>query len=197
VFYNPLEFPFTATLEANWKSVRTELDRLPAGSFKAWPDRHLYGRPDQQSDGSGWEVFGLYAFGQKMERNCVLCPETTRLVEDIPGLKTAGLSWLEPGTHIKPHVGYSDTVLRCHLGLVVPEGCALRVGPKTMPWQEGKCMVFDDTTEHEAWNRSDKVRVVLLLDFLKPGAAFTPPLDGAISLLFSQNKDKQPVAARP
>ena len=196
MFFDPIEFPFTATLEAKWTTVRGELNRLPKGSFKAWPDRHLYGRADQQKEGAGWDVFGLYAFGQKMERNCVLCPETTLLVEDIPGLKTAGFSWLEPGTHIKPHVGYSGSVLRCHLGLIVPEGCALRVGPKTMPWQEGKCMVFDDTTEHESLNRSDTVRVVLLLDFMKPGAAFTPPLEAVVSLVFSQEKAKEPLGAR-
>ena len=191
MFCDASEFPFTADLEANWKTVRGELERLPKGSFRAWPDRHLYERPAQQEEGKGWDVFGLYAFGYPLKRNCTLCPETTRLVERIPSLKTAGFSWLEPGTHIKPHVGYTGAVLRCHLGLVIPPDCALRVGPETRSWQEGKCMVFDDTTEHEAWNRSDRVRVVLLLDFAKPGATFAPPMEAAISLIFSQ-PDKEP-----
>ena len=29
--------------------------------------------------------------------------------------------------------------------------------------------LFDDTIEHEAWNRSDRTRVVLLLDFRPQG----------------------------
>jgi beta-hydroxylase len=182
MYLDPSDFPFTATLEASWQAIRRELLALSKGDFMAWPDRYLYGRPDQKEFGKGWDVFGLYAFGRKLERNCAACPETTRAVETIPGLTTAGFSWLEPGTHIKPHVGYSKAVLRCHLGLVVPPDCALRVGPEVRAWQEGKCMVFDDTTEHEAWNRAAASRVVLLIDFTRQGAAFTPPAAVASAL---------------
>ncbi|HXU80612.1 MAG TPA: aspartyl/asparaginyl beta-hydroxylase domain-containing protein, partial [Polyangia bacterium] len=80
-----------------------------------------------------------------------------------------------PGTHIKPHVGWVRTVYRLHLGLVVPPDCALRVGAETTPWREGACLVFDDTVEHEAWNRSGQDRVVLLLDFLRPGVSAGGP----------------------
>src|SRR5215470_11228679 len=79
-----------------------------------------------------------------------------RLVRGIPGMTMAGFSRLAPGAHITPHrgyEGYSGFVLRCHLGLVVPEGCALKVGDETRGWQEGRCLVFDDSYEHEAWNR--------------------------------------------
>ena len=44
-----------------------------------------------------------------------------------------------------------------------------RIEPALRPWQEGECLVFDDTSEHEAWNRSSQPRTVLLLDFLRPG----------------------------
>jgi beta-hydroxylase len=149
-------------------AIRVELDTLVRDHFVAWPETYLYGK--------GWNVFGLYAFGRKLLKNCHLCPETARLVEDIPGMTTAGFSWMEAGTHIKPHVGYTEAVLRCHLGLIVPPGdCALRVGPETRSWEEGKCLVFDDRTEHEAWNRTGKDRIVLLIDFTKPGADFTAP----------------------
>jgi ornithine lipid ester-linked acyl 2-hydroxylase len=161
MFVNAVDYPFTADLESNWLTIREELKRLPSKDFVAWPEKFLYE--------SGWNVFGLYAFAKKMEQNCALCPETTRIVERIPGLVTAGFSWMEPGTHIKPHVGYTNAVLRCHLGLIVPEECSLRVGSESRSWHEGKTFVFDDTTEHEAWNRSSSVRVVLLLDFKRPG----------------------------
>lgn len=35
-------------------------------------------------------------------------------------------------------------------------------------WTEGKCIVFDDSYEHEVWNRSADDRVVLLLNFWHP-----------------------------
>jgi len=161
MFMNAADYPFTVELEESFPSIKQELQRLSPRNFVAWPQKFLYE--------SGWNVFGLYAFGHKLQENCSLCPETTRAVERIPGLVTAGFSWMEPGTHIKPHVGFAKPVLRCHLGLVIPEGCALRVGDEVRSWQEGKTMVFDDTTEHEAWNRSSSIRVVLLLDFKRPG----------------------------
>jgi beta-hydroxylase len=163
LFLNTADFPFTANLERDWKVIRGELLTIRKKDFMAWPERFLYG--------TGWDVFGLHAFGQKLQANCALCPRTTEAVESIPGLMTAGFSWLEPGTHIKPHIGYSKAVLRCHLALIIPEECRLRVGPETRSWEEGKTLVFDDTTEHEAWNRSNSDRVVLLLDFKRPGPA--------------------------
>ena len=94
----------------------------------------------------------------------------------VPGLTTAGFSRLAPGTHIKPHKGWVTTVYRAHLGLVVPDDrCALRVGDESRTWSEGDVLVFDDTAEHEAWNRSDHTRTVLLFDFLRPGHEKSAP----------------------
>jgi len=160
IFYEPQQFPFVANLEHHWQEIRAELEQLTPADFVEWPEKYLYGK--------GWDIFGLYAFGIKIGQNCGLCPRTTQLVEGIPDLKSAGFSALAPDTHITPHTGYPDGLLRCHLGLLVPLDCALRVGPETRTWQEGRCLVFDDTTEHEAWNRSTQRRIVLLLDFKAP-----------------------------
>lgn len=162
MFHDPVAYPFTSTLEGGWLKIREELENLHRSNFIPWPERFLYGQ--------GWDVFGFYAFGKKIPRNCELCPETTRLIEQVPGLTTAGFSSLAPGTHIAAHVGYTSAVLRCHLGLVVPDGCTMRVGSETRQWQEGRCLVFDDTVEHEVWHRGDRPRVILLLDFLRSKA---------------------------
>ena len=176
MFLNPADFPFTSMLEANWKIVRQELEALPTRSFMPFLGRSLYTRSAAggvEEAGKGWDTLALYGFCKKVAENCQLCPETTRLVEAIPNMTMAGFSALEPGTHIKPHVGYTDAVLRCHLPLITPPGCALRVGAEIRNWEEGKCLVFDDTTEHEAWNNSDQVRVVLLIDFAKENRPLT------------------------
>jgi ornithine lipid ester-linked acyl 2-hydroxylase len=159
-FYETGEFAFAHDLEANWEKICEELAALKGEHFIDWSERCLYKE--------GWQTFGLYAFGVKIDKNCRLCPETNKLVEKIPGLLTAGFSALAPGTHIAPHTGYPDGVLRCHLGLVIPENCALRVTDTTRTWEEGKCLIFDDNLEHEAWNKSDRTRVILLLDFKAP-----------------------------
>lgn len=160
MFFDTNKFEFAKHLESNWLLIRQELEQLQQRHFVSWPEKCLCEK--------GWDVFGLYAFGRKLNYKCRLCPETTRLVEMIPGMTTAGFSSLRPGTHIKPHVGYPKGILRSHLGLITPEGCTLRLGNQTRKWQEGKCFIFDDTLEHEAWNRGDKTRIVLLIDFKNP-----------------------------
>jgi aspartyl/asparaginyl beta-hydroxylase (cupin superfamily) len=50
----------------------------------------------------------------------------------------------------------------------VPPGCGFRVGNDTREWVEGKAWLFDDTIEHEAWNRSDQTRVILLFEIWRP-----------------------------
>jgi aspartyl/asparaginyl beta-hydroxylase (cupin superfamily) len=55
-----------------------------------------------------------------------------------------------------------------HLPLIVPDGCEFRVGGETRPWRIGKAFAFDDTIEHEAWNRSNEDRAVLIIDAWNP-----------------------------
>src|SRR5215204_4535578 len=164
MFYATELFPFTTSLEQNWRVIRSELNALSTSEFIDWPEHSLYGD-------HGWETFGLYAFGQRQAEGCARCPQTEKLVCQIPGLMMAGFSRLAPGAHIVPHCGYegySGYVLRFHLGLEVPDGCAMRVGAETRSWKEGESLVFDDSTEHEAWNRGEKTRTILLCDFLNP-----------------------------
>jgi len=161
VFLDAEEFAFVRPLEAAWTTIRDECLALGPADFEPWVQREMYGE--------GWEVYGLHAFGRRVERGLAACPRTAALVEAVPGVTTAGFSRLAAGAHIQPHVGWVHTVYRLHLGLVVPAGCTLRVGDETRNWADGECLIFDDTVEHEAHNRSPADRIVLLLDFLRPG----------------------------
>jgi len=87
----------------------------------------------------------------------------------IPGRTPSVLfSQLQPGAHIPPHNGLINTRLIVHLPLIVPGKCRLRVGNEVREWQEGKAWVFDDSIDHEAWNDSDRTRVILLFDIARP-----------------------------
>lgn len=161
MFLSTEQFPFVRQLEDHWQLIREECLALPATSFEPWVQREMYG--------DGWTVYGLIAFGERIEPALRTCPRTAELLAAVPGLTTAGFSRLSPGAHIAPHVGWVHTVYRAHLGLVVPAGCAIRVGAETRSWRDGESLVFDDTVEHEAWNRSSEPRTVLLFDFRRPG----------------------------
>jgi aspartate beta-hydroxylase len=80
------------------------------------------------------------------------------------------VSRMRAGTHIAAHRGPTNLRLRCHLGIAVPRGdCAIRVSDETRRWTEGRCLVFDDYFEHEAWNHTSEDRIVLIVDLWHPG----------------------------
>lgn len=161
MFLDPGEFPIAEMLEANWQTIRDEYLSLPTNAFDPWVQRSMHG--------SGWSVYGLVAAGHPVPGGCEQCPRTTEVLAEFGGIGLAGFSRMAPGTHIAPHSGWAENEYRLHLGLVVPDGCRLRVADETRAWQEGKCLIFDDTVEHEAWNDSTQVRGNLMVDFLRPG----------------------------
>jgi beta-hydroxylase len=157
------EYEFIKEFEASWKEIYAEYLNVK-NKFVDWPEKNLYNK--------GWEVFGLYNWpsGDPFQENVKLCPVTSKLIKSCfpKGHGTAGFSRLQPNTILKPHSGYMGNFLRAHLALEVPEGdCALKVQNTIMPWQEGKMIVFDDRLEHSAWNKTNKERVVLLVDFIE------------------------------
>ena len=170
VFFERREFPWTARLEADWRDVREELERVlaaprPVPSFESISEEQArIVQPER------WKTFFFYAYGHRVDEGCAACPKTAALLDSIPGMTTAMFSILTPGTRISPHRGPFKGVLRYHLPLIVPadaERCAIRVGGELRHWREGECLVFDDTFEHEAWNETNEVRVVLFVDFLR------------------------------
>lgn len=170
-FFDPDEFPWARHLEANWEVIRKELDAVLEHQ-EALPNFQDISK-DQRSitRDDKWKTFFLYGYGYKSEVNAARCPETTRLVESVPGMLTAFFSILAPGKHIPPHRGPYKGVLRYHLGLLVPEPkekCRIRVGNDIRHWEEGKGLLFDDTHDHEVWNETNGTRVVLFMDVERP-----------------------------
>jgi beta-hydroxylase len=169
--YDSTAFPWIAAIEGEWRAVRGELDRVMVRKADLPNVQDITADAVSLSRDARWKIFPLVAYGVRSQPNIDLCPETWRIVQRIPGLTTAMFSILEPGKHLPPHRGPYNGVLRLHLGLLVPEPrerLAIRVGPEQRHWQEGRALIFDDAYEHEAWNDSAQVRVVLFVDFEKP-----------------------------
>ncbi len=164
-------FPWTADFEANWQTIRAELDEV-LKTPEALPTFHEISRYQKRiSTGDNWKTFILYGFGIRVEQNCQRCPETTRLLERLPNLQNAWFSILSPRYHIPAHKGPTNGIIRIHLGLIIPrdrENCRIRVDDTVLHWDEGKCIVFDDFYEHEVWNDTEDVRVVLFFDVDRP-----------------------------
>lgn len=163
-WYTTNNFEFTKILENSYGIIKDELFNI----------RHSNGlQPEKQVKRSGyWNIYSFYHRGEKNEKNCSSCPETTKIIESIPSIRTLGgliyFSALTPGTYIYPHKGPTNLRLRCHLGLDIPESCGIRVGDETRTWEEGKCLLFDDSFTHEAWNNGKRTRIVLVIDIWHP-----------------------------
>lgn len=169
-FYEPQEFEWAAPLERAYPIIKEELLGVlnqNGQGFKAYMSEH-------QSRVSGWNTFNFFFYGRKVEENCARCPRTTEILESLPRFERDHImfSALNPHARIAPHTGPMNGIIRAHLGLMVPQGAYIRVGHDERTWQEGKLLVFDDSFEHEVWNHSDFVRIVLFMNFWHP--AFQP-----------------------
>lgn len=177
-FYERHEFPWLAALEAQAAAIRAELQSVLTSDAGFQPYVEIVpGRPTPEHsllENTDWSAFFLWKDGTLVEENAARCPATMSALENtpaplIPGWSPMALfSVLRPGTHIEPHHGVLNTRLICHLPLIVPEGCALRVGNETREWREGETLIFDDSFEHEAWNRGSSTRAVLLFEIWRP-----------------------------
>jgi aspartate beta-hydroxylase len=179
-FFDRGHFPWFAELEARTDAIREEALALVAnGSAAIRPYvRQEAGTPDNKwsalDHSLDWSACFLWEYGVKNEEVCARCPETAAALDAIPQNRVPGkapsafFSILKPGAHIPPHTGVTNTRAIVHLPLVVPPGCSFRVGGETREWRVGEAFAFDDTIEHEAWNRSAEPRIVLILDVWNP-----------------------------
>ena len=186
-------FPWLAELEAQTATIREELLGVLAdrAAFEPYVKRHRE-RPHVSLGGllesSDWTAFYLWKNGAPVAENAARCPRTMRAIENIPLPRLSGcspsvmFSQLRPGAHIPPHTGIINTRLIGHLPLIVPPDCAFRVGNESREWSEARCWLFDDSIEHEAWNRSSQTRVVLIFDVWRPELSAAER--GAVAALF-------------
>lgn len=164
-------FPWSAEIEREWRLIRGELDTVLTRKDELPGFHEIVDEVRSISTDRNWKTFLFCGYGTVSEEAQRSCPETWRILQKIPNLKAAMFSIFEPGKHLKAHRGPYNGVLRLHLGLKVPaerDKVAIRVVDQICHWDEGKVLIFDDAYEHEAWNHSDEVRVVLFVDFVKP-----------------------------
>lgn len=178
-FYDREDFPWLDKVEAATADIRIELTEIlnQPSSFRPYVQRVNDLPPKdlgELEDNPDWGAFYLWKDGEFISENAARCPRTMEVIAEIPLCRVKHrspsilFSLLRPGARIPPHTGLTNTRLICHLPLIVPPDCGLRVGNDTRTPVEGKAWAFDDTIEHEAWNRSDRTRVILLFEIWRP-----------------------------
>jgi aspartyl/asparaginyl beta-hydroxylase (cupin superfamily) len=177
-FYEPADFAWLVEMEAMAEAMRAEVEAVLAEDSGLAPyierPKNRPARPHPLLENANWSAFHLIRDGAVVEANASRCPQVMAAlakapIPAIPGRSPmAMISVLQPGTHIPPHNGLLNTRLICHIPLVVPAGCRLRVGNDTRTVEAGKALLFDDSIEHEAWNDGNAPRAVLLFEVWRP-----------------------------
>jgi hypothetical protein len=164
-FWDSAEFGWASRLEDSFDVIVNELLELRSTeSFGREPDVDLVDR-------GVWAQYHFHVGERRIDTNCQRCPRTAEILETIEDTKNSGLTLFSahaPGTHVRPHCGPHNARLRCHFGLVIPDGCEIRVGQQIKTWEQGKCTIFDDSFEHEVWNRGHHTRIILIMDVWHP-----------------------------
>ena len=169
-------FPWVESLEAATETIRKEYETamgVGADVQPYVPEGTNVPSWEQLRGSLDWSAIHLYQDARAkpmLER----FPQTSAALQGVDLARIDGVpmevffSRLKAGAHIPPHHGLTNTRVTVHLPLIVPGDCEIRVGKHLHQWQEGRIFAFDDSFEHEAWNRADADRVVLILEAYHP-----------------------------
>lgn len=193
-FLDPRLVPWSGRLRDAFLQIRREAielfeNREPIPSFIDFdPGERMGEYLGGLAEKPAWDAFFFYRRGRRFDANHQRCPLTSEVLESLDLFRVEGqapeicFSYLAPHTTIMPHHGVSNIRLVMHLPLRVPPGCELSlIDVGTHPWREGELLLFDDTYQHAASNRSDETRIVLLMDCWNPH--LTGPERAALVLL--------------
>ncbi|KAK3580820.1 hypothetical protein CHS0354_025165 [Potamilus streckersoni] len=145
--------------------------------FKIVYDNHVDRWRNNVTAHGKWSIFSIINQGRTLTENITLCPNTFKIISSLPNLMqknvfgNVAFSVVEPGTHIFPHYGPTNIRLRCHLGLITPKTCYMKVAEEIVTWEDGKCLVFDDSYLHSvehAGTEEDGIRAILMIDLWHP-----------------------------
>jgi aspartyl/asparaginyl beta-hydroxylase (cupin superfamily) len=171
-FLDTANFPWVPHLEAQWQEIRRELDVLLQYRPFVPPLQKVSPVLERFTPDDGWKTYFFNFYGWNILPSSVQCPHTAQALRAIPGMLFAMFSLLEPGKRIPAHRGLHKGILRYHLGIKIPSTdvgvCGIRVGNDRRGWVDGKSFIFDDTHEHEVWNDTGEVRVILFVDIPRP-----------------------------
>ena len=164
-FSDPYQFKWASDFEALYPEIKKELENY-------LKDHHLasYFSASMVSQKNTWKTVSLKTWGIEMNRVQKEFPKTSTLLSQYPEIVSASFSLLEPNSNIKPHCGDTNAVYRCHMGIDVPAGlphCGIKVQGESKSWENGEWFAFMDAYVHEAWNHTDKARLVLIVDVIR------------------------------
>ncbi|KAL7487973.1 hypothetical protein ACHAW6_013565 [Cyclotella cf. meneghiniana] len=177
-FLDPSQLDLCKQLSENYDVIVNEYEALLEERFDS-RGRDRFQSVTSMNYESGWKTMVLFYNGHRIKDfPYKLCPVTTRILESVPlAGRIAGFNRQQPQSGIPLHSDGNNMWLTCQMGVKVPPpirnddgddvpSAHIRVGPETRHWEEGQCLLYDTTYEHETYNaHPTEERVVLHVDF--------------------------------
>jgi aspartyl/asparaginyl beta-hydroxylase (cupin superfamily) len=162
--------PVVHALEAGHQAIKEELNTAWATHREAFSDYEHY--LSRQED---WQALHLFRKGGLVEESATRVPTAFRILKDVVvdtekicPLLESHFSTLLPGAVIEPHCDLWNFSINLHLAVDIPDGCGITVAGERRSWEEGRCLLFDYSFEHEARNDGTRPRTCLLIDLWHP-----------------------------
>ena len=156
-----LNFPNHIIFKNNWEIIKEEAMNIYNNGYSQLINTDYFFKIIADNK---WRKFYIKWYGSIVDEAYKLCPKTCELISQLPEVKLAMFSILEPGSKIKRHEGPFKGCFRYHLGLNCPKDAFIIVDNIKYGWKDGDDILFDDTFTHEVNNLSNKVRIILFCD---------------------------------
>tara|TARA_B100000900_G_C20600814_1_gene725522 strand:+ start:4644 stop:5489 length:846 start_codon:yes stop_codon:yes gene_type:complete len=156
--------PFISDLNENFKEIKSEVMNI-ISLLKKFPDSD-----DLTNETGQWNFIPFYEKdGTPIKTTLDNCPTISNLLdkqEINTDLGFVFVSSLDSYSSIAAHTGSTALRKRYHFPIEVPEigQSKIRIGSEWISWEPGKAFSFYDAVEHEVVHKSDKNRIILIVD---------------------------------
>ncbi|MEV8480101.1 aspartyl/asparaginyl beta-hydroxylase domain-containing protein [Streptomyces sp. NPDC051173] len=163
--------PVARAFEANHVAIKRELEAawVAGRNTEFSPYEHYLTRQEN------WQALYLFRDGMPVPASRAVVPTAFDVLNEhavetgkLCPLLESHFSTLLPGASVSPHCDLWNFSINLHLAVDIPEGCGITVAGETRGWEEGACLLFDYSFEHEAWNKGTGTRTCLLVDLWHP-----------------------------
>lgn len=182
-------FPISKVIENNYQEIKREYQGYQGKRDCAHAQTVGFRIGKGEVNGNCWRMICLKQAGH-INSIANYFPTTMNIIKES-SIHNAFFSILDPHIDIPPHIGYYKGYLRYHLGVIIPEENGKRpyinVGGQKYEWREGEGVLFDDMFYHFVENPTNKVRVVLYIDIIRPLSEPLNTINRAIIRLIENN----------
>jgi aspartyl/asparaginyl beta-hydroxylase (cupin superfamily) len=164
-FIDNYDFEWAREFQENHDNIKNELKAYLTDS-----DLTSYFNSSMVNNTNAWRTISLKNWEVVLFKNHKFFEHTAKIINKYPEILSLSFNLLEPGGKILPHCGDTNGIYRCHYGIEIPSAmpnCGFRVLDETRPWKEREWLIFMDAYNHEAYNKTESSRIIMVVDVLR------------------------------